>query len=272
MTPNTTDKIHIYAVSPSDEIMDWEEEVATKAKRKGIAYDGPIKPPQEKINEKIFRKSIFRFPYSDRGQEILEIDLPDNVYMEVSVGMKIDFDVEDVIPKTEMPTPSQENDNSKNNIKDNNTNEILKNADSTNGEKEAEKTTSSTKADSELNYLREQAEKAAVDSVPKSKVNSRETTREYTRSTEVRRYVMKRADGVCEGCAEPAPFTSKTGEPYLHAHHVHELSDGGSDMRSTVIALCPNCHYRVHHGEDGDEYNLELQQKLETIEGDVESV
>jgi len=77
---------------------------------------------------------------------------------------------------------------------------------------------------------------------------------------------MARADGVCEGCGEEAPFTSKTGDPYLHAHHIYELSDGGSDAPDTVIALCPNCHYRVHHGMNGDEYNKELRQKLDEIE------
>jgi predicted HNH restriction endonuclease len=33
-----------------------------------------------------------------------------------------------------------------------------------------------------------------------------------------------------------------------------------------VIALCPNCHYRVHHGEDGDAYNQELIEVLASKE------
>ena len=33
-----------------------------------------------------------------------------------------------------------------------------------------------------------------------------------------------------------------------------------------VIALCPTCHRRVHHGEDGETYNAELVAKLTNLE------
>jgi 5-methylcytosine-specific restriction protein A len=33
-----------------------------------------------------------------------------------------------------------------------------------------------------------------------------------------------------------------------------------------VIALCPTCHRRVHHGEGGAEYNAELKEKLLELE------
>ena len=95
------------------------------------------------------------------------------------------------------------------------------------------------------------------------------TTREvisYHRSTAVREYVLARADGHCEACDEEAPFVSSTGEPYLHAHHVDELSGGGDDAPENVIALCPNCHYRVHHGRDGEQFNRRLAEQLAEIE------
>ncbi len=97
------------------------------------------------------------------------------------------------------------------------------------------------------------------------------TTRysQYNRNDIVKTYVKQRADGKCEGCGEPAPFTSKTGNPYLHAHHVNELSGGGKDSIENVIALCPNCHYRVHDGEDGEQYNVYLKRRLRHIEGDA---
>lgn len=117
-----------------------------------------------------------------------------------------------------------------------------------------------------LAELRENAEEDAAESIPESASTTTQVTPEYSRSDKVKKYVKARADGCCEGCGEPAPFTSATGEPYLHAHHVHELSEGGSDTPETVIALCPNCHYRVHHGEDGEEYNEELKRKLAEIE------
>lgn len=87
------------------------------------------------------------------------------------------------------------------------------------------------------------------------------------RSEAVRLYVLKRADGACEGCGEPAPFVTKRKQPYLEPHHTTRLADGGPDHPEHVIALCPTCHRRVHHAHDGDEYNRILIQKLAQIEG-----
>jgi predicted HNH restriction endonuclease len=117
-----------------------------------------------------------------------------------------------------------------------------------------------------LDTLRQKAEESSVEDVSDDVSKTTVEKTQYRRSKDVKEYVMARADGLCEGCDEPAPFMDNTGEPYLHAHHVHELSSGGSDTPDTVIALCPNCHYRVHHGEEGSEYNKELKQKLESIE------
>ena len=33
-----------------------------------------------------------------------------------------------------------------------------------------------------------------------------------------------------------------------------------------VIAVCPTCHRRVHHGEDGSAYNAEVVAELEGTE------
>lgn len=88
--------------------------------------------------------------------------------------------------------------------------------------------------------LRSEAVESAVEEVPETNNSTDHSTTQYTRSSEVRDYVKAWADGTCEGCGDPAPFISKTGEPYLHAHHIHELSNGGSDSPDTVVALCPN--------------------------------
>ena len=86
------------------------------------------------------------------------------------------------------------------------------------------------------------------------------------RSKAVRIYVLKRADGRCEGCGEPAPFVTKRGDPYLEAHHTMRIADGGPDHPAHVIALCPTCHRRVHYARDGYEFNRELIRKLAQIE------
>lgn len=117
-----------------------------------------------------------------------------------------------------------------------------------------------------LDTLRQKAEESSVEDVSDDVSKTTIEKTQYSRSKDVKEYVMARADGLCEGCDEPAPFMDNNGDPYLHAHHIHELSSGGSDTPNTVIALCPNCHYRVHHGEEGSEYNKELKQKLKSIE------
>jgi 5-methylcytosine-specific restriction protein A len=72
------------------------------------------------------------------------------------------------------------------------------------------------------------------------------TTTTYQRDANVVNYTLKRADGVCELCEQPAPFNKKNGEPYLEVHHVKQLADGGDDTIENTVALCPNCHRKVH--------------------------
>lgn len=86
------------------------------------------------------------------------------------------------------------------------------------------------------------------------------------RSEAIRLYALKRSGGICEGCSAPAPFQGKEG-PFLEVHHLHRLSDGGPDHPANVIALCPNCHRRVHFGTDGTTYNEQLVQLVRDLEG-----
>src|SRR5262249_22878711 len=50
---------------------------------------------------------------------------------------------------------------------------------------------------------------------------------------------------------------------YLEPHYLRRLSDGGPDHLAHVIALCPNCHRRVHAGADVATYNATLEFKLQ---------
>jgi 5-methylcytosine-specific restriction protein A len=86
------------------------------------------------------------------------------------------------------------------------------------------------------------------------------------RSNSVREYVLRRANGYCEACKKPAPFRTDSGRPYLEPHHIRRLSDGGPDHPRWVIALCPNCHRRVHYGEDRDEFNQSLSDIIKEVE------
>lgn len=93
--------------------------------------------------------------------------------------------------------------------------------------------------------------------------SSTTTTTTYSRSELPKRFARRVADGVCQGCGEPAPFIDKNGSPFLEVHHLYRRSDGGADDPDNVIAICPNCHRRVHHGQDGEEFNQELIEHVE---------
>lgn len=70
-------------------------------------------------------------------------------------------------------------------------------------------------------------------------------TKVYKRNIFISEYIKRLAKGVCQLCQEEAPFENN-GVPYLHCHHIDYLSNGGKDVIGNCIALCPNCHARVH--------------------------
>lgn len=88
----------------------------------------------------------------------------------------------------------------------------------------------------------------------------------YTRSRDVRVYVLARANGTCEACNQPAPFKREDGTPYLEPHHTRRVSDGGPDHPRWVGATCPTCHRLIHHGLDGAQLNAQLQKRLGELE------
>ena len=47
-------------------------------------------------------------------------------------------------------------------------------------------------------------------------------------------------------CDRPAPFYDKNGDPYLECHHVVWLKNHGVDEVTNAVALCPNCHRKMH--------------------------
>ena len=81
-------------------------------------------------------------------------------------------------------------------------------------------------------------------------------------SLAIHRYVLCRANGQCEGCATAAPFRKSDGLPYLEPHHTTRLADDGPDHPAQVIALCPNCHRRVHYAWDATHFNSVLKKWL----------
>ncbi len=72
------------------------------------------------------------------------------------------------------------------------------------------------------------------------------TTTTYERNIYVSELAKRKAGGICQLCAEPAPFSDKKGSPYLETHHIDWLSKGGEDIIENTVALCPNCHRKMH--------------------------
>jgi len=86
------------------------------------------------------------------------------------------------------------------------------------------------------------AKKRGKKTVPQTAI----TTTQYSRDPFVTAYAKSAAGGICELCRQPAPFMDKKGNPYLETHHVVWLSNGGADTIDNTVALCPNCHRKMH--------------------------
>ncbi|WP_409304697.1 HNH endonuclease [Peribacillus sp. SCS-155] len=88
------------------------------------------------------------------------------------------------------------------------------------------------------------------------------TTNNFERNPFVTEYAKRWSKGICQLCERPAPFMNKKGEPHLHCHHIIWLSKGGEDSIYNAIAVCSNCHDKLHI-LDLESDVLKLRQKVE---------
>jgi hypothetical protein len=72
------------------------------------------------------------------------------------------------------------------------------------------------------------------------------TSSTYIRNPFIAEASKRRAKGICQLCEKTAPFNDKNGNPYLECHHIIWLSEGGADDLQNTVALCPNCHKKMH--------------------------
>jgi 5-methylcytosine-specific restriction protein A len=79
---------------------------------------------------------------------------------------------------------------------------------------------------------------------------------QYERDQYIAQFTRKRANGICDLCLNPAPFSDKNGKPYLESHHIEWLSKGGLDSIENTVALCPNCHRKMHILDDNNDRNV----------------
>lgn len=100
-----------------------------------------------------------------------------------------------------------------------------------------------------------------VDEKPALTASYREvTSQQFERNPYIARYVKDLSHGFCALCGQPAPFIDQQGIPFLHSHHVQYLSQGGHDTINNCIAVCPNCHARIHTLEDPKDKQILLDK------------
>jgi len=88
---------------------------------------------------------------------------------------------------------------------------------------------------------------------PKTPGSRTTKSTQYERDPHIAELARRRAGGVCDLCERPAPFQKKNGDPYLESHHIIWLSKGGEDTASNTVALCPNCHRKMHIVNSSDD-------------------
>ena len=89
-------------------------------------------------------------------------------------------------------------------------------------------------------------------------------SKQYDRDPYVAEHAKRRANGICQLCDKPAPFKNKKGKPYLETHHVIWMSKGGEDSPENTVALCPNCHKRMHVLDDSKDIQ-KLLAKIKSL-------
>ncbi|HDY7423099.1 TPA: HNH endonuclease [Vibrio vulnificus] len=78
----------------------------------------------------------------------------------------------------------------------------------------------------------------------------------YERNIWVAELAKRLAKGQCQLCLQPAPFKNAKGEPYLETHHIVWLAKGGDDTPENTVALCPNCHKKMHIVDDAKDVEV----------------
>jgi hypothetical protein len=112
--------------------------------------------------------------------------------------------------------------------------------------------------------LRKEIERSLDDSAPTRKQRLAQASklpesiqvisRAFRRNADAVAEVLIRANGNCEECHSPAPFLrANDNKPYLEVHHRTLLSAGGEDTVANAIAVCPNCHRKLHFGKASSE-------------------
>jgi len=83
----------------------------------------------------------------------------------------------------------------------------------------------------------------------KSKKRKRKTV-----PTSIKKEVLYKQNYKCAKCGKKLP-------PTRHFHHKKAISKGGKNTIGNIIALCPNCHAKIHHRERVRTANKKVKEK-----------
>jgi 5-methylcytosine-specific restriction protein A len=95
-------------------------------------------------------------------------------------------------------------------------------------------------------FLSDDELKERISATDLKKSHDKNTTT-FNRNIYISEYVKRRAKGICQLCNNPAPFIGRDGKPFLESHHIEWLSNGGDDSTQNTVAICPNCHRKMHN-------------------------
>lgn len=93
----------------------------------------------------------------------------------------------------------------------------------------------------------------------------------YKRRKDARDLVLARSREICENtsCSGMPTDTDKHGRSLLEVDHIKPLGEGGPDIPSNMIALCPNCHVAKTRGKNSMQLVKELKRIVARKERDL---
>lgn len=87
----------------------------------------------------------------------------------------------------------------------------------------------------------------------------------YGRNGGVGSEVLGYANGYCEHCKNKG-FLKEDKSLYLEVHHVKPLAEGGADLTSNAVAVCANCHRKLHFSANRKQLTNSLYQTIDRLE------
>lgn len=137
--------------------------------------------------------------------------------------------------------------------------------------------------DAEDSYYQDEVSKASqnntddtsnhkYESKEKEKSKSNGSTNSYKRDAKTGFLALRLANFQCELNKDHKTFISNsTSENYVEAHHIIPMKyyddfKKSIDNEANIVALCPNCHRRLHYGEFEDKKGLLLKLYKDNIQ------